>query len=71
MEEAGEDVDLDILFKGSRPEPTRVDNSNPYWIALKEATDHLWVFYTASDVHFTPTKQVDELTDHTYLKWVN
>lgn len=40
MKEAGNDTTLDIE-KGVRAEPTRVDITNPYWMAFKSATDQL------------------------------
>lgn len=38
--EAGSNVTVNIL-KGLKPPPTPVDDSNPYWIAFKKATDEL------------------------------
>lgn len=38
--EAGENVTIKIK-KGLRVEPTRIDDSNPYWVAFKNATEQL------------------------------
>lgn len=38
--EAGENVTIEIR-KGIRPEATRIDDSNQYWAAFKNATEQM------------------------------
>lgn len=40
VKEAGENVLLEIQ-KRINPPPTRLDNSNPYWIAFKNVADEM------------------------------
>lgn len=40
-EEAGSDVWIEYQSKDPQVTPTKVDNSNIYWTAFKQATDKL------------------------------
>lgn len=39
--EVGEGIQIEFEQKQPRVEPTKTDNSNPYWIAFKGAIDKL------------------------------
>lgn len=39
--EAGNDVYIEYEQKQPQIQPTKLDNTNPYWVAFKEATDEL------------------------------
>lgn len=39
--EAGQGVYIEFEQKDTRIPPTKIDNSNPFWVAFKEATDEL------------------------------
>jgi aminoacylase len=39
--EAGPGIRIEYEQKQPQIPPTKLDNSNPYWIAFKEATDKL------------------------------
>lgn len=43
-EEAGGGIDIEFPLKEAYVAATRLDDSNPYWLALKVALDELWVY---------------------------
>jgi len=42
-EEAGGGIEIEFPQKDTYVAPTKLDDSNPYWLALKAAIDELWV----------------------------
>lgn len=44
--EAGPGVWIEYEQKEDQVTPTKLDNSNPYWLAFKDATDKLYVTIT-------------------------
>lgn len=40
-EESGGGIEIKFIYKDERVEPTKLDDSNPYWIAMKKETDKL------------------------------
>lgn len=42
-EETGGGIEVDFFEKDSYVEPTKLDYSNPYWLAVKAAIDELYV----------------------------
>lgn len=48
--QAGTDVQIEFIDKLHRVEPTRLDDSNPYWIAFKKTlVNDLYVNYLSMD----------------------
>lgn len=43
-EEAGGGVELHFELKCPFVEPTKIDHSNPYWMALKKSLDEMWAY---------------------------
>lgn len=41
--EAGDDVTIEFEQKNPKIESTKLDESNPYWIAFKKTTDKLGI----------------------------
>lgn len=39
--EAGEEVTIEYLARAPHIQPTKLDNSNRYWVAFKKAADEL------------------------------
>ena len=39
--ESGEGLEISYIQKGDYIEPTKLDDSNPYWVAMKKATDDM------------------------------
>lgn len=47
--EAGEDVTIEYEQKEDNVGNTPIDNTNPYWVAFKQAADDLWVEFHKLD----------------------
>lgn len=40
-EESGEGIEINYITRNQRVEPTKLDDSNPYWIAMKKEMDDM------------------------------
>lgn len=53
MEEAGGNITMNFIIKEQKEKLTTLDDSNPFWLAFKQATDDLLVNIHIEDIYIT------------------